>query len=369
MNNPQKAAPIGIEACETFTAYGNTAQSLSSLLSAKVALQAMPVLGQDGGDLVPLASALGYDETVPPRWAAQLDQLAALIPNEAWGSAKFPVYVTSSNFDVGSLYAYGKTQDERFLEIGTPAKCLNYLRTRYGWGRNTLALSHACVSAHVGIDIATRSINLGVAEKALIFSFDYISPFVAGGFHALKILNQQFPAPYQDRATGSIGLGDGCGFVVLSQAKTAARIEDNFLYNEMYHFTANDPTGSGFRMATEWLESVAKNRSIWIKGHGTGTLEAAHLEAEAFLSKFPSSPLVSWKGGLGHTLGSCGIVELAITLEAIRKGIAPGTVGSLRPTISDNVALDSFEIKDYEAVALFSNAFGGAHAGCLISYD
>ena len=30
---------------------------------------------------------------------------------------------------------------------------------------------------------------------------------------------------------------------------------------------------------------------------------------------FPGAPVVSWKGSLGHTLGSCGLVELAVALD------------------------------------------------------
>ncbi|MDQ8186361.1 hypothetical protein [Pelagicoccus sp. SDUM812002] len=360
---------IGIEACDCSTAFGDARQSCEGLLQGEIALKPMPVLGKEGGDLVPLAYSNGYDETVPPRWSGLLDELVSKIPSQKWGTAKCPVFVTSSNFDVGSLYAYRQTGDERFLTIGTPAKSVEYLKNRYGWGENVVALSHACVTANLGIELASRYLQQGIAEKALVFSYDYISPFVAGGFHSLKILNEQFPAPYQDRETGSIALGDGSGFVVLSKAETPARIESNFLYNEMYHFTANDPEGSGFKALAHWAKEVADGRKIWVKGHGTGTLEAGRLEAESFCEALPESPLVGWKGSLGHTLGSCGVVELAIALEAIRQGEAPGTVGTLAPTLANNVAIDNLQTSDFAGVVLFSNAFGGAHAGCFVSYE
>ena len=368
MRSAEQAA-VGIEASECFTALGDARATCAALLRGEVALRPLPVLGRDGGDLVPLATNQGYDETVPPRWEAQLDALAARLPEAPWGTAGYPVFVTSSNYDVGSLYAYRATGDADFLNIGTPANCLSYLKARYAWGENVQALSHACVTGQLGIEMAARYLQRGVAERALVFSFDYISPFVAGGFHSLKILNEQFPAPYQARETGSIGLGDGCGFTVLSKAASPWRLDANFLYNEMYHFTSNEPGGSGFQACADWLNSVAGNRRVWLKGHGTGTLDAGRLEAETFAAALPESPLVSWKGSLGHTLGSCAVVELAIALEAIRCGRAPGTVGSAAPAMAANVALEPIVTGDFNAVALFSNAFGGAHAGCLISYD
>lgn len=360
---------IGIESSDCCTALGDARETSQALVEGKIALKPTPVLGEDGGDLVPIAATGELDETLPPRWIGLLDGLRDQIPDNPWGTAKYPVFLTSSNYDVGSLYAYRKNGDTRFLKIGTPANCLSYLKKRYGWGENAIALSHACVTSHLGVEMATRYLRSGLADKALVFSFDYVSPFVAGGFHSLKILNEGFPAPYQERETGSIGLGDGAAFVVLSRDETNVRLESNFLYNEMYHFTSNDPDGSGFRESAEWAQKVSKGRRIWVKGHGTGTLDSAKLEAEAFNSVLPESPLVSWKGSLGHTLGSCGAVELAVTVASIESGRAAGTVGSRSPTMTENVSLDCVDTGNFEGVALFSNAFGGAHAGCFISYD
>ena len=79
--------------------------------------------------------------------------------------------------------------------------------------------------------------------------------------------------------------------------------------------------------------------------------------------------MVSWKGSLGHTLGSCGLVELAITLAALREKKIPGTVGSSAPCFTDTVALAPFAGDEFDGVVLASNAFGGAHAAMLLSHD
>jgi 3-oxoacyl-[acyl-carrier-protein] synthase-1 len=148
---------------------------------------------------------------------------------------------------------------------------------------------------------------------------------VAGGFHSLKILNGEFPAPYAARDTGAIGLGDGAAFAVLARGAGPGRIAAHAFGNELYHFTGNRPDGSGFDAAAGAMAAAAGGRRVWVKGHGTGTLEAGRLEAEAFARHFPDAPLVGWKGSLGHTLGSCGLVELAIALAALR---APGAAGA-----------------------------------------
>jgi len=374
--NAPLPSSISLAATDCLTAFGDARQTHRALLESRRALAFHPVLGGDGGDPVPLALAAGhaYDETVPPSWLEPLAGLAARLPDDPWGTARFPVFVTSSNFGVGSLHAFRRTGDARHLRYGTPFATVEVLRERFGWGPNVAVVSHACVSAHLGLLLATRSLERGLATRALVFSFDFVSPFVAGGFHALKILNAGLPAPYSAAGTtGSIGLGDGAAFAVLAPAaggaRPALRLTAQTLHNEMHHFTANRSDGAGFAACLAPVQTTLARRRFWIKGHGTGTLEAGRLEAATLARLFPSAPLVAWKGSLGHTLGSCGLVELAIVGEALRAGMVPGTVGTEPPFFSDAVAAEPFPSRDYDGVLLTSNAFGGAHAACFLSHD
>ena len=367
---PPLPSPVRLAATGCVTALGDATKTHAALVRGEIALRPTPVLGRDGGDLVPLAliPGRGSDETAPPNWLPAVRDLARTIPGEAWGSAGHPVFVTSSNFGVGSLYAFRRTGDATHLKYGTPHRCVEWLTTELGWGAHVTTVSHACVSAHLGLLLATRAIEAGLAESALVFSFDFISPFVSGGFHALKILNAGMPAPYSDRPSGSIGLGDGAAFAVLSRTNGDLAITGQTLQNEMHHFTANRADGSGFAACLAPLQQVAAGRRVWLKGHGTGTLEAGRLESTALSAAFPNAPLVGWKGSLGHTLGSCGLVELAVAAAAIRAGRAPGTPGALMPTFQPAVAIDSISLDDKDGVICASNAFGGAHAALLLSH-
>lgn len=359
----------GLEACACLTPLGDEQATLAALLAGRSALTLTPVLGADGGDLVPLALLGPMDETQPPRWLAPLRQLATRLPAGRWGTAREPVIVTSSNFGVGSLYAFTRDRDPAHLAHGTPWAAVELLRREFGWGPQVQVLSHACVTAHLGLAQAGRLLQTGLADRVLVWSFDFVSPFVAGGFHGLKILNGAMPAPYAARETGSIGLGDGAAFAVLSQEAGPFRLAAHALYNEMYHFTGNQPDGGGFAATAAAIAARVGGRRVWVKGHGTGTLEAGRLEAEGFARYFSGAPLVSWKGSLGHTLGSCGLVELAVALAAWRAGRAPGTVGTAPPTFTPEVATEAFPTGGYDGAVLASNAFGGAHATMLLTHD
>lgn len=369
MSAPADQLPVGLEACDCLTPFGDATATAAALLAGRRALELTPVLGRDGGDLVPLALLGPMDETVPPRWLPAVRRLGAGIPAGEWGTARSPVMVTSSNFGVGSLYAFTRDRDARHLHHGTPYASVELLRSEFGWGQHVQIFSHACVTAHLGLAQAARMLHAGLADRVLVFSFDFVSPFVAGGFHSLKILNGGMPAPYAVRATGSIGLGDGAAFAVLTREAGPFRLAAHALHNEMFHFTSNQPDGAGFSACAAAIAAAAGDRRVWIKGHGTGTLEAGRLEAEVLARQFPGAPLTGWKGSLGHTLGSCGLVELAIAQAALRSGRIPGTVGGAAPSFIDTVALEPFASAGFDGAILTSNAFGGAHAAMLLTHD
>lgn len=373
--------PTGITASGCLTPLGDADATVAALLAGRSALQLRPVLGRDGGDPVPLA-LIGdsIDETYPPRWLAPLRRLVAIIPAPAakgsaadagWGTARAPVIVTSSNFGVGSMHAFTRDHDARHLQHGPPFATVELLRREFGWGENVTVFSHACVTAHLGLAHAGRLLHADLADEALVLSFDFVSAFVAGGFHSLKILNGTLPAPFSAREIGAIGLGDGAAFAVLTRDAAAApfRLEAHALHNEMHHFTSNQPDGAGFAACASAIAPHVANRRVWVKGHGTGTLDAGRLEAETIARIFPGAPLVSWKGALGHTLGSCGLVELALVIAALRTPaqLIPGSVGAVAPTFAGNVALTPFGARDFDAAILASNAFGGAHAAMVLS--
>jgi hypothetical protein len=361
-------APVRIAACGCLTALGDAAATHAALLRGERALERVPVLGREGGDMVPLALLPGrpLDETATPSWLPAIRRLCDSVPHADWGSPGLPVFVTGSNFGVGGLYALRRSWDPSFAAWGAPPTCTEALRLNLGWGPDVSILSHACVSAHLGLLQATRVIESGLADEALVLSFDFLSPFVAGGFHALKILNSGFPAPFRERPAGAIGLGDGAGFAVLSRSRGEWRLAGQSHFNEMHHFTSNRADGGGFDRCLEPVRRAARGRRVWFKGHGTGTLDAGRLEVAAAARAFPGAPITGWKGSLGHTLGSCGIVELAVAIESARAGRAPGTIGEPGTPMAGTVATGEFGTGSFDGIVCASNAFGGAHAAFLL---
>lgn len=368
---PQAAMPnrCHVVNADCLTAYGDSKQSLYGLLHGTSALRAEPVLMADGGESVPMAVRGAYRESSPPRWWDELIAFLKPLTGRGWGTPGRPVYISSSNYGIDGLYALQKSRNPLETRFCTAHGCVEELRTELGLGPLCYAVSHACVSAQLAIELASREVSLGLAERALVISFDFVGPFVAAGFHSLKILNAGFPAPFHAGEIGSIGLGDGAAWVEIAPGHGPFQIAGLSTYNEMFHFTSNEPDGSGFVAVLAPLRSELARCKPWVKGHGTGTIEPGKIEAQAIAAALPGAPLVSWKGGLGHTLGSCAAVELAIALRAIEGGMVPGTLGTKAPYVCDNVVDQPFAASDYDSVLLLCNAFGGAHGAMLLHYE
>lgn len=369
MGRVQINFPVAIHDAQCITVLGNKSHTVKALLDGRTGLEFAPLLGAAGGDLVPLGLVSPMEDSFPPRWLPQLQSFAKDIPDGPWGTERFPVMLTSSNFAIDQLLAFSIDKREERVPWCSPHGCARQLADAFGWGSNFHIYSHACVSAHLGILHASNLLQHNFADKVLLFSFDFLSPFVAGGFNSLKILNAERPAPWRDKAIGAIGLGDAAAFAVLSRDYSPFRIICQRLGNEMYHFTSNEPQGNGFANAINPISALIQGHRFWIKGHGTGTLESGRLEVRSFLHNFPSSPLTGWKGGIGHTLGSCGLVELVLAIEAINNGHAPGIVGSTPPFFGDNCQPNNFSLNTFNGVLMASNAFGGAHALLFMSHD
>ena len=370
-----RSSAVALTAVGCVTPLGDARATADAMLRGETALRLLPVLGRDGGDCVPLALCNEWQppEGDVPRWADAFFTMMAAVPDRPWGSARFPVLIASSNFGIDNLYDHHRQPREGQLPYILPQRLTAFFTARLGWGNNVTHYSHACVSANLALLYASRQVSAGLAEEALVVSYDFLSPFVTGGFHAMKILTGEMPAPYADRPFGAIGLGDGAAFAVVGRGDAAGgdgfRLEGQEGVNEMYHFTGNHPEGVGMAQLGARMRAAAGDRPVWVKGHGTGTVEAGRLEARHMAECFPDAPLVGWKGALGHTLGSCALVELAVAVESVRRGRAPGTVGTRGPCFSPQVTTEAFDVSPYAGVVLNAFAFGGAHYACLLCYD
>ena len=149
-----------------------------------------------------------------------------------------------------------------------------------------------------------------------------------------------------DRARSGLLLGDGAGVVVLESARHAAArgatplvsITGWGLAADAYHVVRPHPEGEGLARAISMAlrrAGLAPEAIGYVNAHGTGTpandpAETAALR-RALGAHATTVPISSTKGSTGHMLEASGVVELIITLLALREGTLPPTVGLVEP--------------------------------------
>jgi 3-oxoacyl-(acyl-carrier-protein) synthase len=95
------------------------------------------------------------------------------------------------------------------------------------------------------------------------------------------------------------------------------------------------------------------------------------MEMRAFRAVFADGPrpVYSIKGGIGHTMGAAGLVEMLIALHALREGTVPPTV-NLKEVDDDarGWASDRQQTVHRPSLALMTNAgFSGINTALVLA--
>ena len=241
-------------------------------------------------------------------------------------------------------------------------------------------ISAACSSAAVAAARAAAMIRSGRSDCVLVVACDSVTEFVFSGFSSLMALEKIAAMPFDKNRSG-LSLGEAAAFVLL-MSEHRARKENREVLGEVLGWgvadDANHMTGPS-RLSEGLVLAIGKALSSarlcegdvgFISAHGTGTVYNDSMEIRAFNAVFrEKKPAYSIKGGIGHTMGAAGLVELIIAMKALREGKVPPTV-NLREADSGAegwVSAVSCPLQG-NSVALMTNAgFGGINSALVLA--
>ncbi len=206
-----------------------------------------------------------------------------------------------------------------------------------------MVITNACASSTDAIGLAANWIATGVCDLAVAGGSDELSRVALNGFASLMLTSDAPCRPFDVDRQG-LNLGEGAAVMVLESAERLKRrakaapgmVRGYGTAADAWHPTAPHPEGRGLVNAIKGAISAAGLDCVpaLINGHGTGTRANDQAETHALAQLFDPAAaiyLVSTKGISGHTLGAAGGVEAILTLEALRRGETPGTVGCHTP--------------------------------------
>ncbi|MEU8477576.1 beta-ketoacyl-[acyl-carrier-protein] synthase family protein [Streptomyces hygroscopicus] len=244
-----------------------------------------------------------------------------------------------------------------------------------------LAFTGACVAsatavAHACALIASGRADIAVCAGAYLVEEENLAKFGSGFALSGDGMMRPFCA---DR--GGLLLGDGAAAVVLESAEGARRRGARALgaltgwgaASDAHHIARPHPEGAGLvAAARRALRRAGGLRIDYVNAHGTATTYNDPAETRGLRTLFGADadrvPVSSTKSTTGHLLEASGVVELVITLLALRDGVLPPTAGFTAP---DPVCdLDYVPNRPHKADlrrALTVNAaFGGANTALIL---
>ena len=271
--------------------------------------------------------------------------------------------------------------DVKALEQGRPEDTMlpvfaARMGAAQGFSGQPIVVSSACISGTLAIKFAADLIALGEFDHALVVGFDEASDFVLSGFLALHAMATEGCEPFDDARDG-ISLGEASASVVLSRDRSlfqegaVAEYVGGGMGNDANHISGPSRTGEGLVRAVEAaLDSAGLTASDvgHVNAHGTGSVYNDGMEAIAFgRLGLGHAPVNSYKGYFGHTLGTAGLVEALIAVEALRQGILLRSLGATNTTaMPDMDILKENRDTSRDLLLKTSSGFGGCNAAVLL---
>ena len=221
----------------------------------------------------------------------------------------------------GNIELLGQVPDERLL-LYTSAKLI---AQQTGITTKPIVISHACASGVIALQYGLNLLRSGRYKHAIITGADRFSRFILSGFQSFQAISDEPCRPF-DAARKGITLGEAAATIILSINST-----ENTLGQLMSGATSNDanhisgPSRTGEELADAIIRSLTQAKITpaqidMISAHGTATLYNDEMEARAFdIAGLLNSPVHSFKGYIGHTLGAAGVLESAMVLESLRQ--------------------------------------------------
>ncbi len=201
----------------------------------------------------------------------------------------------------------------------------------------------ACAAGAHALGDASRIIRAGDADAVVSGGAEAaISGVATSAFGAMEATSKTgISRPFDARRDGFV-IGEGAGVLVLEE-KEAAEARGAEILGEIlgygatcdaFHLTAPQPEGTeaaraiGLALSDAGLSAVDVD---YVNAHGTSTplndrSETVALKA-ALGERAADVPVSSTKSAIGHLLGAAGAVEAIATVEALRRRVAPPTVG------------------------------------------
>ncbi len=282
---------------------------------------------------------------------------------------------------VGGAESPGAAKSAGGAEETVPAWQAAALGQALGVKGPRIAFTNACVASATAVAHGCRLIASGRAETvvcagAYLVEEENLAKFGSG----FALSGEGTMRPFSADRSGLL-LGDGAGAVVLESAAGARRRGARALAaltgwgaaSDAHHVARPHPRGAGLAAAAARALRVAGGPRVdYVNAHGTATRHNDPAETLGVRTVLGTGadrvPVSSTKSTTGHLLEASGVVELVITLLAVRDGVLPPTAGFTGPDpLCDlDYVPNRPRRADIRTAVSLNAAFGGANTALVV---
>ena len=212
----------------------------------------------------------------------------------------------------------------------------------FGITGRVIASSTACTTSSQAIGYGYEMIKYGMQDAMICGGADEYDTTTVAVFDNLLACSvaynaspEKTPRPF-DRKRDGLVVGEGGGAVLLEEYESARRRGAPIL-GEIIGFSCNNNGGDlilpNLDGITTTLRLALADAAIaaaevdYISAHATATKMGDIIESQAIAAVYGDKPLVTGlKSYTGHTMGTCGVIELIMTLYMMADGFLAPTL-------------------------------------------
>ncbi len=278
------------------------------------------------------------------------------------------VSTTKGNIDALELNSPHKKEKAYLSELS------KVIQAYFGFVKEPIVLSNACVSGVLATSIAKRLIAQDVFDNVFIVSGDLVTKFIISGFNSFQALSNEPCRPYSKNRSG-INIGEVAASILVTKdqenlALEAVEILGDGTANDANHISGPSRTGEGLvRSVNSALKeaNITASEIDYISAHGTATIFNDEMEAIAFdRLKMNKTPLNSLKGYFGHTLGASGLLETIVGMHSMQQNTLFASLGFDEIGVSKTInIIKNSAPEDLNIFLKTASGFGGCNTAAI----
>ena len=247
------------------------------------------------------------------------------------------------------------------------------LADRFNISTKPIVISNACISGALGIIVGARMIESGKFDTVIVSGGDVLSDFIVSGFQTLKAIGSSRCRPF-DKNRDGINLGECASTIILTKKDKFAGSDPviyatGAFFSDANHISGPSRTAEGLYRSIKSVLGDNRSDVSFISAHGTATVFNDEMEAIGFdRAELNDIPAFSLKGNLGHTLGAAGLTEIAFSIECLRNGTVPATLGYEEHGVSTKITVTrkNLHLDEPKGFLKTASGFGGCNCALVI---